>query len=43
VPARAIPASRRKRVLNHEWRGKGDATDLLRQLERGRLDAGRRG
>ena len=40
VPARAIPRRRRTRVLNHEWRGKDDAVDLVRQLERGRLDAG---
>jgi PPM family protein phosphatase len=37
VPARAIPASRRKRVLDHEWRGRQDAQDLLRTLERGQL------
>jgi PPM family protein phosphatase len=42
VPARAIPARRRGRVLDHEWRGKQDATDLVRQLERGRLDPGAR-
>jgi PPM family protein phosphatase len=40
VPARDIPAARRKRVLDHEWRGRKDAVDLVRQLERGRLDAG---
>jgi hypothetical protein len=37
VPARAIPASRRGRVLDHEWRGREDAVDLLRTLERGQL------
>jgi serine/threonine protein phosphatase PrpC len=37
VPARAIPASRRERVLDHEWRGREDAVDLLRTLERGQL------
>jgi PPM family protein phosphatase len=37
VPARAIPATRRKRVLDHEWRGRNDAEDLLRTLERGQL------
>jgi protein phosphatase len=37
VPARAIPANRRKRVLDHEWRGHNDAQDLLRALERGQL------
>jgi protein phosphatase len=40
VPARAIPVSRRARVLDHEWRGREDAEDLVRQLEQGRLDAG---
>ena len=37
VPARAIPATRRKRVLDHEWRSRSDAEDLLRALERGQL------
>jgi serine/threonine protein phosphatase PrpC len=37
VPARAIPDSRRRRVLDHEWRGREDAEDLLRTLERGQL------
>jgi serine/threonine protein phosphatase PrpC len=37
VPARAIPDTRRKRVLDHEWRSRGDAEDLLRTLERGQL------
>jgi PPM family protein phosphatase len=40
VPARAIPRSRRAKVLDHEWRGRDDAQDLVRQLEQGRLDAG---
>ena len=40
VPARAIPRSRRPRVLDHSWRGREDAVDLVRQLERGRLDTG---
>jgi protein phosphatase len=40
MPARAIPAARRKRVLDHEWRSRADAVDLVRALERGRLDAG---
>jgi serine/threonine protein phosphatase PrpC len=40
MPARAIPAARRKRVLDHEWRSRSDAIDLVRELERGRLDAG---
>jgi serine/threonine protein phosphatase PrpC len=38
VPARAIPASRRGRVLDHEWRSRADAVDLVRALERGRLE-----
>jgi protein phosphatase len=40
VPARAIPRRRRKRVLDHELRGRADAKDLVRQLERGQLDPG---
>jgi PPM family protein phosphatase len=40
VPARAIPASRRERVLDHEWRSREDAVDLVRALERGQLDGG---
>jgi PPM family protein phosphatase len=37
VPARAIPERRRARVLDHEWRGREDAVDLIRALERGQL------
>jgi PPM family protein phosphatase len=37
MPARAIPDRRRGRVLDHEWRGREDAVDLLRALERGQL------
>jgi protein phosphatase len=40
MPARAIPAGRRGRVLDHEWRSRQDAVDLVRALERGQLDAG---
>jgi PPM family protein phosphatase len=40
MPARAIPANRRERVLDHEWRSREDAVDLVRALERGQLDAG---
>jgi PPM family protein phosphatase len=40
MPARAIPAGRRERVLDHEWRSRDDAVDLVRALERGQLDAG---
>jgi protein phosphatase len=43
VPARAIPAARRGRVLDHSWRTREDAVDLVRELERGRLDPGGRG
>jgi serine/threonine protein phosphatase PrpC len=41
VPARAIPAGRRRRVLDHEWRSRADAVDLMRALERGRLEGSR--
>ena len=40
MPARAIPAARRDRVLDHQWRSRGDAVDLVRALERGQLEAG---
>jgi protein phosphatase len=40
MPARAIPARRRERVLDHEWRSRDDAVELVRALERGELDAG---
>jgi PPM family protein phosphatase len=40
VPSRAIPAARRTHVLNNEWRSRGDAVDLVRQLERGGLEVG---
>ena len=40
MPARAIPNARRTRVLDHEWRSRTDAVDLVRALERGQLDAG---
>jgi PPM family protein phosphatase len=40
MPARAIPSRRRDRVLDHEWRGRKDAVDLVRALERGQLDSG---
>ena len=41
VPATSIPAVRRERVLDHQWRSRSDAEDLVRQLERGTLDPGR--
>jgi len=40
VPARTIGKARRERVLDHEWRSRDDAEDLVRQLERGTLDLG---
>ena len=40
MPARAIPSARRARVLDHEWRSRDDAVDLVRALERGELDSG---
>lgn len=36
VPARDIPPSRRKRVLDHELRSRSDARDLVTSLEQGR-------
>lgn len=41
VPAAAIPEARRGRVLDHQWRSRSDAEDLVRQLELGTLDPGR--
>ena len=38
VPARFLPETRRDRVLDHRLRGKGDATDLIKQVERGELE-----
>ena len=38
VPARLLPESRRERVLDHRLRSKGDATDLVKQVERGELE-----
>jgi PPM family protein phosphatase len=40
MPARAIPAARRERVLDHQWRSRDDAISLVRALERGQLEAG---
>src|SRR5680860_1227201 len=40
VPARTIPAARRGRILDHEWRSRADGLDLVRQLEGGTLDTG---
>ncbi len=38
VPARFLPESRRDRVLDHRLRGKGDAVDLIKQVERGEIE-----
>jgi hypothetical protein len=38
VPVSAIPRRRRGRVLDHEWRGRDDAVDLMRDIEQGRLE-----
>jgi PPM family protein phosphatase len=38
VPARLLPESRRDRVLDHRLRSKGDAVDLINQVERGELE-----
>jgi serine/threonine protein phosphatase PrpC len=38
VPARLLPETRRERVLDHRLRGKGDAVDLIKQVERGELE-----
>ena len=40
IPARTLAPDRRERLLDHEWRSKADAEDLVRQLERGTLDTG---
>jgi protein phosphatase len=37
VPARALRPVRRKQLLDHKLRGKGDATDLVRQIEQGKV------
>ena len=38
VPARFLPETRRDRVLDHRLRSKGDAVDLIKQVERGELE-----
>ena len=38
VPARTLPDRHRSRILDHQLRSKGDATDLVNQIERGKLD-----
>ena len=37
IPARSLPSGNRDRILDHQLRSKGDATDLVRQIERGRI------
>jgi protein phosphatase len=37
VPARTIPARQRTRIIDHSLRSKGDATDLVRQVEQDRI------
>ena len=37
IPARSLPARNRDRILDHQLRSKGDATDLVKQIERGRI------
>lgn len=40
VPVQTVGAERRERLLDHEWRSREDAADLVRQLERGTLVTG---
>ncbi len=37
VPLQTVPASRRKRLIDHQLRSHDDASDLVRELELGRL------
>ena len=37
VPLESLPASRRKRLIDHTLRSHDDAADLMRELERGRV------
>jgi hypothetical protein len=39
VPASSVPATRRDKLLDHSLRSQRDATDLVDQLELGRLEA----
>jgi protein phosphatase len=34
VPALSVPAQRRKRVLDHQLRSRGDAADLINSLDK---------
>ncbi len=38
VPAADLSAARRKKLLDHQLRSRGDAADLVRKIERGQLD-----
>jgi protein phosphatase len=38
VPARTLPARQRKRIIDHSLRSKGDARDLVRQVEQDRIE-----
>ena len=40
VPVQTVAERRRERLMDHEWRSRDDAADLVRQLERGTLDDG---
>jgi len=40
VPVATVAKARRERLLDHEWRSRDDAEDLVRQIERGMLDQG---
>jgi protein phosphatase len=37
VPLETVPASRRKRLIDHKLRSRDDASDLIRELELGRV------
>jgi protein phosphatase len=37
VPARTLPSGARKRIIDHSLRSKGDARDLVQQVEQGRI------
>jgi protein phosphatase len=37
VPIETLPAGRRKRLIDHTLRSHDDASDLVRELERGRI------
>ena len=37
VPLQTLPAGRRRRLVDHTLRSHDDASDLVRELERGRI------